>query len=281
MPPSTRLDGGPQSVASDVADFAVSPSGTIVIAPRDNASLRMAWLDSQGSVGPPVAEPGLYTGVTTPHLSPDGTRMIFMRPAANGRPHVWQVDLRRNVSTRITTTPEPENAAVYPSDGQQVVFSRALATSTAARPMASGSDELLFASPIRKTPTDISPDGSVLVFTQSGSATGPDIWVLPLTGERTPRPLVVTSAFEGYAQFSPDGRWIAVPPGFSRRLGPGIRRALPTDRGVNAPVGDARVFTEMERQRARDLLRHADRPDHARLAGRWQAARSTPASPSP
>ena len=205
----TRLDGGPQSVASDVADFAVSPSGTIVIVPRDNASLKMAWLDSQGSVGPPVADPGLYTGVTAPHLSPDGTRMIFMRPATNGRPHVWQVDLRRNVSTRITTTPQPEDAAVYSPDGQQVVFSRGTGDLYRRAADGSGSDELLFASPIRKTPTDISPDGSVLVFTQSGTATGPDIWVLPLTGERAPRPLVVTSAFEGYAQFSPDGRWIA------------------------------------------------------------------------
>jgi Tol biopolymer transport system component/tRNA A-37 threonylcarbamoyl transferase component Bud32 len=208
-PAAARLSGGAQSVASDVADFAVSASGTLVIAPRDNASLKMAWLDSEGGAGPPVAEPGPYTGVITPRLSPDGTRMIFVRPSANGQPYVWQVDLRRNVSTRITTTPNPEDAAVYSPDGKHVVMSRGTGDLYRRASDGSGSDELLLASPRRKRPSDISPDGSVLLFQQGDAETGVDIWALPLTGERTPRPLVATSAQEGFAQFSPDGHWIA------------------------------------------------------------------------
>jgi Tol biopolymer transport system component/tRNA A-37 threonylcarbamoyl transferase component Bud32 len=208
-PVAARLSGGPQSIASGVADFAVSPSGTLVIAPLNNAGLKMAWLNGQGEAGPPVAEPGPYTGVITPRLSPDGTRMIFVRPAANGQPYVWQVDLRRNVSTRITTTPNPEDAAVYSPDGQHVVMSRGTGDLYRRAADGSGGDELLLASPSRKRPSDISPDGSVLLFQQGDAETGADIWALPLTGERRPRPLVATAAQEGFAQFSPDGRWIA------------------------------------------------------------------------
>jgi Tol biopolymer transport system component len=73
----------------------------------------------------------------------------------------------------------------------------------------SGSDELLFESPINKSPTGFSPDGAVLLFFQVVPNTGADIWALPLTGTRQAVPLLVTSALDGYATISPDGKWIA------------------------------------------------------------------------
>jgi Tol biopolymer transport system component len=208
-PDTARLDGGPQPVASEVADFAVSESGTLVIAPRDNTTLKMAWLDKQGAAGAAVAEAGSYGAVIPPNLSPDGKRMIFIRPDAGGQPHVWQADLERNVSTQIAPTSASENAAVYSPDGKHVVFSRGTGDLYRRAADGSGSDELLRASTTRQNPTDISPDGAVLLFTQDGAATGADIWALPLTGERTPRPVVITNALEGNARFSPDGRWFA------------------------------------------------------------------------
>lgn len=39
--------------------------------------------------------------------------------------------------------------------------------------------------------------------------TGPDLWVLPLTGDRKPFPFVNTAFNEIPGAFSPDGRWIA------------------------------------------------------------------------
>ena len=35
------------------------------------------------------------------------------------------------------------------------------------------------------------------------------MWLLPLGGERTPKPYLVTKSNEGTVRFSPDGRWIA------------------------------------------------------------------------
>jgi Tol biopolymer transport system component len=208
MDPATgRLEGGPRSVASDVADFAVSASGTLVIAPRDNIALTMAWLDRQGAAGAAVVEPASYGAVFAPNLSPDGKRLIFIRPDAGGRSHVWQADLERNVSTQFASTPNTEDAAVYSPDGKHVVFSRGTGDLYRRAADGSGNDELLRASPTRQTPTSISPDGKVLLYTQSHAETGADIWALPLTGERTPQPIVVTNALEGNARFSPDGRW--------------------------------------------------------------------------
>jgi serine/threonine-protein kinase len=63
-------------------------------------------------------------------------------------------------------------------------------------------------------PNSFSPDGSLLlvqaVFTNTSSANPAlDLFVLPLSGERTLRPFLQTKFNEGDARFSPDGRWVA------------------------------------------------------------------------
>lgn len=212
MDPSTlRFDGGPVTIAEGVANFAVSPGGTLAIVPRDSVRVRMAWLDSQGAAVEHVGDPGAISGQTAPDLSPDGTRMVYGRNAS-GLPDIWQVDLERNVSTRLVATPFAEDAVVYSPDGKSIVYSsNQNGVSDLYRRAAdgSGSEELLYASPLRKTPTGISPDGSVLLFSQAGTDTGSDVWTLSLHGDRIPKPLVASRALEGYAVFSPDGRWFA------------------------------------------------------------------------
>jgi dipeptidyl aminopeptidase/acylaminoacyl peptidase len=55
----------------------------------------------------------------------------------------------------------------------------------------------------------VSPDGRFLVYETSDPKTRIDLWILPLSGDRTPAPLVTSPFDEFAAQFSPDGRWIA------------------------------------------------------------------------
>ena len=57
-------------------------------------------------------------------------------------------------------------------------------------------------------PSDVSPDGRVLLYTVA--STGPtDLWYVSLDGERTAKPFVQTEFRERDGQFSPDGKWIA------------------------------------------------------------------------
>jgi serine/threonine-protein kinase len=58
-------------------------------------------------------------------------------------------------------------------------------------------------------PTSFSPDGKFLAYVQVAAQTGADIWVLPLQGERKPRPFAQEPFNEGWASFSPDGHWLA------------------------------------------------------------------------
>ena len=56
------------------------------------------------------------------------------------------------------------------------------------------------------------------------AAATPDIWVLPLIGERKPVPVVATPYAEGQARFSPDGRWLAY---FSNETGQSEVNVIP------------------------------------------------------
>jgi Tol biopolymer transport system component len=49
-----------------------------------------------------------------------------------------------------------------------------------------------------------SPDGSALAFMDRG-----DVWLLPMSGGREPRPFVQSKFTETTPAFSQDGRWLA------------------------------------------------------------------------
>jgi dipeptidyl aminopeptidase/acylaminoacyl peptidase len=56
---------------------------------------------------------------------------------------------------------------------------------------------------------DISPDGHYALFVKIDPVTGQDLWLLPLAGDKTPKPYLVTKQNAYNARFSPDGHWVA------------------------------------------------------------------------
>ncbi len=72
----------------------------------------------------------------------------------------------------------------------------------------SGEELLLDESAPIIAPTDWSRDGKYIAYTKAGPTTLPGIWVLPLSGSRTPFRFRESRASEGHAHFSPDGRWM-------------------------------------------------------------------------
>lgn len=207
---SGRVTGDAKPVAETIASFAVSEGGTLATIRRNSSGRSLEWVDARGThqVGPA----GIFTGTNRPDVSPDGKRLAFVRRDASGNSDIWRLDLERNIPERLTSHPADEEAPVFSPDGRHVAFtSTRTGTGDLYRRAADGSgdDELLFESDTRKIATGFSPDGSLLLFNQSVPETGADVWALPLTGARTPVPVLVTPSLEGYASFSPDGKWIA------------------------------------------------------------------------
>ena len=74
----------------------------------------------------------------------------------------------------------------------------------------SGQDETVFHGDRPGVPNDFSPDGRYLAVQlrkRAGVATGEDIWMLPLFGDRKPFPFIASEFEELAGAFSPDGKW--------------------------------------------------------------------------
>ena len=211
-PASLQVGNETVPVAENVSDFAVAANGTLVTRPREDDVSNIAWLDRDGKPQTVVGPAGAYRNLARPDLSPDGRTLAFTRRDAVGNADIWTLDLERNLPSRLTSDRADEEAPIYSPDGQWIVFS---SSRSGVRDLyrrkadGSGSDELLLASPVNKSPSGFSPDGSVLLFWQAVPNTGADILALPMTGDRQPVTLLSTTALEGYATFSPDGKWLA------------------------------------------------------------------------
>jgi dipeptidyl aminopeptidase/acylaminoacyl peptidase len=73
----------------------------------------------------------------------------------------------------------------------------------------SGTEERLVESDVTTVPMSWSPDGSSIVYLVIDPKTGWDLWMLPLSGDRKPSPLLHTPFNESHGQISPDGKWLA------------------------------------------------------------------------
>jgi Tol biopolymer transport system component len=124
---------------------------------------------------------------------------------------LWLYDVARRALTPFATTGGSSQAPAWTPDGRRIVYR---GTRAGTRNLywkavdGSGEEERLTTKPgVVHTPSSVSPDGRWLVFTEGGGVVrGNTIWMLSLSGDRTPR-RVVTPAVDG--QVSPDGRWLA------------------------------------------------------------------------
>ena len=187
------------------AAFTIADNGTLAYrADSESAAATLTWFDQQGNRVGTVAGPGADQN---PQLSRDGRWLAVCRKGG-GQHDIWIVDLQRNVPVRLTTDPAVDDFPVWSDDGKHVIFasSRKGVFDLYRRAAdGSGADEMLFESAENKRPTDVSPDGRLLLFTARN-----DVWGLPLTGERTPFPILASpGSNEDNAVFRPDGQWIA------------------------------------------------------------------------
>jgi dipeptidyl aminopeptidase/acylaminoacyl peptidase len=224
----------------EIADFAVSRSGSMVYVPGATAKYenQIAFLDREGGQEFLTVEAGLYYG--GPQLSPDGGRIVFSYNPGLVPSDVWIQDLTRRTFTPLTT--DGSNIRpVWTPDGSRVTFSSMKSGSfDIYSKLADGSAEAepLLIREQDQFPSSWSVDGNILAFTERNFESGTDIWILHRDGE-TPEPFLVTAFNEDVPAFSPDGRWLAYQSDESGRYevyaqpfpGPGRRWPISTNGG--------------------------------------------------
>jgi Tol biopolymer transport system component len=180
---------------------ALSDAGSLAYAPSDAGTTRLVWVSRQGVEQPITDTARRYQ---YPRLASDGRRTVV---AAAG--DLWIQDTARATFTRLTSEQTVGNAfPVWTPDGTHVLF-RTLTGMYWTGADGSGHPQTIAGSLSGDLPCSVSPDGDTLAFMRQNAQTSRDIYVLSLRGQSRPRPVVNTPAYEGGAQFSPDGHWMA------------------------------------------------------------------------
>jgi serine/threonine-protein kinase len=222
-PDKLQLTGSPVPALANVAQalnttnsardtaagqFSISASGSMAYAsggilPDQENSL--VWVDYRGKAEPIVSFKAPFS---SPLLSPDGQRIAYSSFGMEG--HIWVHDLKRGTATKLTSEGVSQEKAWAP-DGRRVVFDW-LDTGVPNlywQPVDGSSPmERLTQSDYMQWPGSWSPDGETLAFIQVGPDSGDDILFLHMP-ERRITPFLNSRFNERYAEFSPDGRWIA------------------------------------------------------------------------
>jgi hypothetical protein len=222
------VTGGAVPLVEDVAQlnvtahFAISSEGALVYVPGNAVAggppkRTLVWVDRQGREDPIKAPPRAYF---YPRLSPDGTRVAL--DLRDQEQDIWIWDLARETLTRLTLGPTFEQYGVWTHDGRAVIFSSSqFGGPSAPRSLfrqasdGTGTIEQLTQGAVAQFASAVTPDGTAVIFREEtppkklGDRPGTDLFLLPLVGERRPRPLVQTPADELNAEVSPDGHWLA------------------------------------------------------------------------
>ena len=204
--PVPVLDGVQVNPIKGEAQFAVSDTGSLIYARgHDQSGGRdLVWVDRRGAVRPLSFPARRYVG---PMVSPDGTRIAVMIGY-----DIWVLELDTGRSSRLTAEEGIDWAPIWASDSRRVIY-----TSSASEHYSLnwksvegfGEPALLLRDDISVMANSSSPDGRFLAIDRKNLDTGMDIWLLPLSGNATPRPLIRTPHDERFGNFSPTDRLLA------------------------------------------------------------------------
>jgi len=241
-PPVPVIEGLSMGLNTPTAHFSLSANGTLAYAPGPavGGERTVVWVDRQGNAERLPLPPRLYLH---PRISPDGRQIAI---EIDGPVHdLYKYEIARGILTKMTLTGS-SHWPLWTPDGKRLTY-RIWApggfTMWWMPADRSGSPERLTTVGIMQSPSDWTPDGKVVAFTQTSPETGPDVYVLSTDDrERKPIPFAQTRFAEGSPRFSPDGRWIAYTSNESGRNeiyvqlypGPGPKIQVSTEGGTDA-----------------------------------------------
>src|SRR5262245_24887589 len=190
--------------------FSVSENGMLSygIGSGEAADVQMVWLDRQGKQSETVGPPGNYRGID---LSPDGTRVAAHRHDGNGG-DIWITELSRGTTSRFTFDAQDSSSPVWAPDARRIdhgSFRNGKGGLYQKLSNGTGPEEKLLESDVATLPVSWSPDGQSIVYSVLDPKASTDQWMLPLSGDRKPVPLLHMSFQESHGQVSPNGKWLA------------------------------------------------------------------------
>ena len=184
------------------ADFSVSTNGVLAFRSSTNLSNQFAWFDRTGKLIETIGTPGNYRA---PDLSPNGR---FLAYGDVNRRDIWILDLSRNVPSRFTSGAGNETTPVWFPDGSKIAYRTDQGGVFEKDFTGTGTERVLLKENVNG-PDQVSADGKWILYFKVTPDANQDVYVLPLTGDRTPQMIAQTPFPDVEPQFSPDVRWLA------------------------------------------------------------------------
>jgi hypothetical protein len=266
-PDKRKFTGDPVPVAEEIifatpyarGSFSTSRTGVLILQSGQNQSWHAAVFSLTGT---PLRSVDVESP-NAPRFSPDGRMIIFNAINTAVRSgDIWAADLIRRVSSRLTYSHSLSLNPIMNPAGDSIVFgnNRNGVFDLFIKGINGTEERPLVISNRNKGVTDFSKDGRYMMYQSTGNPqTKSDVWVLPMTGDRKPFPLLQTEFNEVNAVFSPDGAWIAYNSDETGRFEVYLRRfdgtgakVQVTNNGARRPLwkGDAHklYFTSIDRK---------------------------------
>lgn len=211
-----ELRGEPIRVAENVivggpgtGAFAVSANGTLAfIQYADADTVQLAWRDRAGNRLSAIGPAAPWTQF---RLSPDERFAALQRGEQSRLSSLWLLDLTQGTTTRFIS--EGHNLfPVWAPESQRLAFgsARNAPPNVFLKSLAgNGLEERLLEARFQCDPSSWTPDGNAVIFTMIDPQTRRDIWLVPVSGDRKPQPVLQTKANEQGGRVSPDGNWLA------------------------------------------------------------------------
>ena len=161
---------------------------------RDRSEQRSAFVRTPAGYSDPVFSPD-QTRVAVDIFHPQPSKR-FGFGTAHITSDIWILDRATGAATPFTSEPGAEFEPAWSPDGSRIAYaSNRRGTLDLYQKNADGTRRRGAAattSPQSKHVETWSPDGRFLVYATVDSKTRFDLWLLPMTGDRTPQPLVRT-----------------------------------------------------------------------------------------
>ena len=262
-----RLVGDPVNLGSGADYFGPNTSfaatgDLLVWSNVQTPSATLTWLDRTGRILGSAGEAAEYTAIA---LAPDEQRVVATE--SGGR--LTLIELTRPIHTRLTPGNQSEYDSVWSPDSREVAFVSEFGLFTR-RVDQDGRTPLLASSSVRGA-EDWTHDGRFVIFLCGTER----ICALPLKGDRTPVPLIESSASVDEARVSRDGRFLAYS-GTDTGQWEVYRTAVHAAWRARARVDERREPAPLAGRRQGALLpragRHDDGGAHRRSRDSWRCA---------
>ncbi|TMQ68034.1 MAG: hypothetical protein E6K81_16805, partial [Candidatus Eisenbacteria bacterium] len=183
----------------------------VLVYPASAATVsHLMWIGRDGTVRGAFPVPaGDYREIV---LSPDDRQVVLLRQDSPTSADLWIADVSSGALRRLTTDGIQRHTLLWSGDGKRLAYAvsrggqydfweREVSGSEEERPLFVSSSPL-------KNLSDLTHDGSYLIYDDIGKTTQRDIWALPLTGDRKPFLYLGTPFNETSGILSPDGHWM-------------------------------------------------------------------------